>query len=144
MKIGSATTSDWQAILALLDRAALPIADLDGSHIAHFLAAHDGEVLAGTVAIEPFGSTGLLRSLIVDATFRREGLGRTLTQSAEIRARELGLTSLFLLTTTAAPFFDRSGYTRIDRSEAPSEVQRSAEFASLCPSSAVCMRKGLA
>ena len=144
MNIGPATADDWQGILNLLDRANLPIADLNGTHLQHFLIARDGAALAGAVAVQPFGSIGLLRSLVVDPAFRNEGVGKVLVHAAEALACDAGLSSLTLLTTTAASFFDRLGYARIEHDEAPSDVQGSAEFARLCPSTAVCMRKTLA
>lgn len=144
MKIGPATANDWQGIMNLLDRANLPIADLNDTQLPHFLVARDGAALAGAVAVQPFGSIGLLRSLVVDSAFRGEGVGKILVHTAETLARDSGLSSLILLTTTAAPFFDRLGYARIERDEAPSGVHGSAEFTRLCPSNAICMRKPLA
>jgi amino-acid N-acetyltransferase len=44
-----------------------------------------------------------------------------------------------LLTTTAAPFFTRFGFTSAARDAAPAALRATAEFASLCPASAVCM-----
>jgi amino-acid N-acetyltransferase len=58
-------------------------------------------------------------------------------------ARADGARQLVLLTETAQPFFVQLGYQVIERDDAPGEVKRSAEFASLCPASAVCMTKSL-
>jgi amino-acid N-acetyltransferase len=46
---------------------------------------------------------------------------------------------LFLLTTTAAPFFARRGFAPVKRSTAPEAMTKSPQFASLCPSTAACM-----
>jgi amino-acid N-acetyltransferase len=144
MNIRSATADDWSRIVTLLDSAGLPIADLDGTQVANFLVAYDGSVVTGAVAVESFGSAGLLRSLVVDAGFRGEGLGRRLTEAAELHAHRHRLTTLFLLSTTAASFFEQRGYVASDRLLAPAEVQNSAEFARLCPASAICLSKALA
>jgi len=48
---------------------------------------------------------------------------------------------MYLLTTTAEAFFELLGFRRIERHAAPPEIQRSAEFSSLCPSSATVMAK---
>jgi amino-acid N-acetyltransferase len=47
------------------------------------------------------------------------------------------------LTETAQAFFQRLGYTAIDRARVSDHVKQSAEFRSLCPDSAVCMSKAL-
>ena len=41
----------------------------------------------------------------------------------------------------ATAFFERLGFERIERSEAPAELLASAEFARLCPASAICLRR---
>jgi amino-acid N-acetyltransferase len=48
-----------------------------------------------------------------------------------------------LLTQTAEAFFERHGYQVADRDHVPDEIKQSAEFQSLCPSSAICMTKSL-
>ena len=81
--------------------------------------------------------------LAVDAA-RPEG-GRTpLARSPMERvARAAQISRLVLLTQTAADFFEHRGYRVIERSSAPEQMQGSAEFRSLCPSSAACMAKSL-
>jgi len=138
-----ATTGDAAAIRRLLADNRLPVDDLDSAAIA-FLVASEDERLVGVVGIEPFGGAGLLRSLAVTPTARRNGLGQALVATAEAYAREdAGLSELVLLTTTAAPFFARRGYVDIPRAATPLDVQASAEFKSICPASATCMRKFL-
>lgn len=51
--------------------------------------------------------------------------------------------ALYLLTTTAAPFFARHGYAVIERDHAPAPLQAAAEFAGLRPASAICVPKTL-
>jgi amino-acid N-acetyltransferase len=55
----------------------------------------------------------------------------------------LGVRSIYLLTTTAEVFFKRLGYERIERSRAPPSIERTREFASLCPASSAFMIKQL-
>ena len=59
-------------------------------------------------------------------------------------AAALGLERLWLLTTTAADFFERMGFQRTDRDSAPPAVRSSAQFAGLCPAGATCLRCDLA
>jgi hypothetical protein len=51
--------------------------------------------------------------------------------------------ALYLLTATAESFFEHRGYRRIDRAKAPSAIQSTREFASLCPASSAFMIKQL-
>ena len=51
--------------------------------------------------------------------------------------------ALYLLTTTAVPFFERMGFAAIDRAEAPPAIAATREFATYCPESAVLMRRRL-
>ena len=54
-------------------------------------------------------------------------------------ARRRGIAQLFLLTTTAADYFPRFGFTRMPREQVPQALQASAEFNGACPTSAVFM-----
>jgi amino-acid N-acetyltransferase len=97
--------------------------------------------MVGSVGLERFGRKGLLRSLVVARTARDVGIGGQLLTHAENLARASGISELWLLTTTAAPFFRRAGYAEGDRSRAPKELQGSTQFAQLYPASADCMAK---
>ena len=50
-----------------------------------------------------------------------------------------GLREVFLLTTSAADYFPRFGFVRLNRREVPSDIQASALFQA-CPRTAVAMR----
>lgn len=138
--IDCAADSQRPAIRSLLRSAHLPVDDLDRAAIEFWTARHAGE-LVGVVGVERLDNYGLLRSLAVSAGRRGSGLGQALVRVAEEHARARGLAGLVLLTTTAATFFARRGYVVIPRADAPEAVKRSAEFASICPASAVCMEK---
>jgi amino-acid N-acetyltransferase len=100
-------------------------------------------VVQGVVGLEPAGRSALLRSLAVHPSARGSGYGTALMQAAEAHGRSLGMDALYLLTTTAAAFFQQRGYKPIPRDEAPSAIARTDEFARLCPSTATCMQKSL-
>jgi len=136
--------SDIAAIRVLLSAAALPTADLDTAPALRFWVAVDGQLIAGAIGLECYGTAGLLRSLAVAPSHRNRGLGAALVETLEREARADGATLLVLLTETAEPFFGRLGYRATERAQVPVEIKRSAEFASLCPASAVCMSKPLA
>lgn len=134
---------DDLAIRALLEAAGLPIADLSPGLLERFLVARADGVVVGAVGLELFGQYGLLRSLVVHPAQRGFGLGAAMVAQLERLARAAGGEELYLLTTSAAPFFQARGYRPLDRSQVPSPVAPSAEFRGLCPSSAVCLCKRL-
>lgn len=130
-------------ILDLLRASGLPTDDLSEASAADFrVVERDGRVV-GCVAVEAYGDAGLLRSLAVAEEARGAGLGGRLVEAAEALARERRLGALYLLTTTAAPFFEARGYVPVNRADVPDAVRRSAEFCSVCPASAACLGKTL-
>ena len=141
--IGSASAEDLIAIRALLERSGLPTSDLESARPEFAVIHQDGEVVAAG-ALQRFGASALLRSVVVGPDRRRSGLGRTIVSELERLARAGGSSRLILLTETAADFFARQGFAAIARSSAPEDMQASEEFRSLCPSSAICMAKDLA
>src|SRR5258706_15902364 len=105
MKIPAARRNDLDAIRALLAENDLPTSDVDASLLNDFLVAEDASgALVGSIGLERFGSTALLRSLAVAQTARNGGLGSNLLSQAESLARESGVSELWLLTTTVANF----------------------------------------
>jgi N-acetylglutamate synthase-like GNAT family acetyltransferase len=140
--IREAGHDDLDAIRRLLERNALPTADLATSRPA-FLVAEGGPGIVGAGGLEAFGATGLLRSVVVEESMRGTGLGHALVDAVERAAGRRGLTELVLLTETAREFFAGLGYAEIARGAVPAALRESAEFRSLCPQTARCMRKRL-
>jgi amino-acid N-acetyltransferase len=131
------------ATTALLGTLGLPASDLTDEHLKDFLFCGSPHNLTAVVGLEIFQVDGLLRSLAVAPSAQRTGLGSTLVRHAERRARERGVRALYLLTHTAQPFFERLGYRVVAREACPASIQSSAEFARLCPASAVLLMKVL-
>jgi len=127
--------------LSLLGNASLPVSDIDAT-VELFALQTDNE-LAGTIGWQTNGTTGLLRSLSVKEGRRRNGFGEALVSFLETHARQSGVRSLYLLTTIAASFFSKQGFVVINRSEAPLFIQQTTEFKSICPASAIVMKKEL-
>lgn len=136
-------SADLPAVLALLQYAGLPTADLSTSDLQMWLVEAE-DALVGVIALERFGSEALLRSLAVVPEFRKLGVGRRLVARLEEDACAEGVKRLVLLTETAEAFFRSLGYSVIDRSSVGAAGKQSAEFQSLCPVSAICMSKRLA
>jgi amino-acid N-acetyltransferase len=132
---------DPAAVRNLLTAAGLPTADLTAAPLADFWGCGDGADLIGVVGLEIYGTVALLRSLAVAPAWQGQGLGSALVAHAEQAARQRGIAALYLLTTTAEAFFARRGYVRLPREAAPPVLHRTAEFAALCPASAVCLTK---
>jgi amino-acid N-acetyltransferase len=127
----------------MLSASDLPIDDID-EHIARFvLAKWDGATI-GSVAVEYAGAAGLLRSLCVTPIHRGQTVGAQLLAAIEARATARGIRELYLLTTNSAAFFEHHGFFwRTSREEVPDGIRSAAQFRTLCPSTAACMRKTL-
>jgi amino-acid N-acetyltransferase len=126
----------------MLDEEGLPTADIDTTIECLFLASLDGEFV-GIGGIEPSPPDGLLRSLVIRRSVRGQGHGEALCEALEAEARKQGIDTLYLLTTTAAEFFAKLGYTEIGRATVPETIRSTAQFADLCPDTAVCLKKSL-
>lgn len=142
-RIGIREQPSLPMVVALLEAEGLPASDLTEAHIEHFFLAQCGESLIGLVGLEICAPDALLRSLVVTGDECRKGLGSMLVRHAEGHAAAHQVQSIYLLTTTAGPFFRRLGYKGIDRSRAPPGIRTTREFASLCPASAAFLVKHL-
>ena len=135
--------ADLAQVRALLEDSDLPYKDLTRAHIDDFLSLYDGERLVGCVGLERYEENGLLRSLAVASGYHGQGHGSRLLAAIEAQAAFEGVRTLYLLTITAEAYVSARGYHITERSQVPEVVGASSEFQSLCPSSAVCMRKSL-
>ena len=108
-----------------------------------FLLALHNDRPVGMIGLESYAECGLLRSLYVDDASRGLGLGSKLVSALEAQVADDGMQELWLLTIDADPFFARHNYEVMQRVDAPTAVQHSAEFSSLCPGDAVLMCKRL-
>jgi len=129
--------------VSLLQAHGLPVSDLTDELLEHFFFVGSRESPAALVGLELHGADALLRSLIVSENRRSRGLGSALVEHAERYAAAKGVRSMYLLTTSAELFFRSLGYERIERSQAPTSIQRTREFSDLCPASSSFMVKSL-
>lgn len=144
MQIRNANKADLGTIQNLLSENDLPVEDVSTTLIEGFLVAEDARgTVVGSGGLEQIGSSVLLRSLALTQEWRGTGVARKLVELLEDNARSLGQQEVWLLTTTAERFFERAGYERVNRDEVPSDVRLCTQFAVLCPSTALCMRKRL-
>ena len=143
MVIHAADASDLPAVRRLLETQHLPLDGID-EHVSTMVVAREGSEVVGAAAVELYADGALLRSVVVDPMVQGQGLGHRLSDAALRIAKERGIRTAFLLTTTAERFFPTLGFEPIARADVPASVQASIEFQSACPASAVVMRKRLA
>ena len=105
------------------------------------LCSDCGGTLVGFAGLQQFDSFALLRSVVVFPGARTQANGTRIVNWLAAEADQRGANELFLLTTTAADFFEKRGFRPVDRNEAPAAIASTAEFTSLCPASAVFMRR---
>lgn len=137
-----ATAADWPAIETLLVEARLP---LDGArdHLDTFLVGVTACAIVCCGGLEIHEDAALLRSVVVAPHLRGTGAGDRLAAALAELARSQNAAALYLLTTTAAPFFAKRGFTQVERASVPPALHRSREFQGACPASATLMALSL-
>jgi len=138
----AASAADLDLIRATLSASDLPFDDID-EHVGEFILARCEGATIGTVAVQYTGQAALLRSLCVVRDHRGRAIGTQLLAAIETKVARRGVLELYLLTTSAGAFFERLGFSMTSRSDAPPGIRSTAQFLTLCPSTAVCMRKNL-
>lgn len=126
----------------LLKAAHLMTEDIDLDNHQLYGEIKDGNLVA-VAALEVYDKIALLRSVAVHNNHKHAGLGKAIVIDVEKTASLNGISNFYLLTETADKFFNKLGYTQIDRNNVPEEILQTTQFAELCPQSAVCMTKKL-
>lgn len=129
-------------LIAALEAAGLPADDLHEPG-RRFFRFEDDAGLIGYGGLEQIGPDVLIRSMVVVDDRRGTGLGAALLSWLETEAADRKASALYLLTTSAADFFQRYGYAVLPRSTAPTAIAASHQFSILCPDSAAFMFKDL-
>ncbi|MCC6539896.1 MAG: GNAT family N-acetyltransferase [Bryobacterales bacterium] len=142
MDLRLCTRQEYAELVTFLASRKLSDAGLAACLDTTWIARESGRIV-GSVALELYGAAGLLRSVAVSADHASQGLGGQLVSAALELARQRGLTQLYLLTETAAPFFARRGFHAVDRARVPEPIHASAQFASACPQSALAMMRAV-
>jgi len=142
MNIIQANQTHRQAIIELLKTEKLPVEDLPGNLDHFFVASMDGDVI-GAIGLEQYPPFGLLRSMVVRKDYRNQKVAAALVETQEKHASRLKIDWIYLLTETASTYFTKKGYKPVERLEVPDAIQQSTEFSSVCPVSAIVMKKAL-
>lgn len=138
----TASAGDLPIILELLSDNHLPYAGV-ADHLERFLLEFADGQLIGCAGLELHGISALLRSVAVSLDQRSSGLGARLVNAQITVARDLGATSVSLLTTAAETYFPRFGFAIVPRSMLPPALSDSLELRGACPDSAICMHRSL-
>jgi amino-acid N-acetyltransferase len=142
MKVIQANQTHRPAIIELLKAEKLPVDDLPGNLDHFFVAVIDGEII-GAIGLELYPPFGLLRSMVVQREYRNQKIAAVLVETLEKHAIDVEISWVYLLTETASAYFDKRNYQQIERRDVPDEIKGSTEFSSVCPVSAIVMRKSL-
>ena len=128
-----------EPIINLLKENALPVDDI-GDNTLLFGFLNDDE-LSGSAGLEVFEDCALIRSISIQKKLQGKGYGVMLQKELEQIALSRNIRCLYLLTTTAEGFFKKQGFMTIQRDEVPASIRATSEFSSVCPSSAIVMKK---
>ncbi|MFX0077978.1 MAG: arsenic resistance N-acetyltransferase ArsN2 [Candidatus Hermodarchaeota archaeon] len=134
------------AVLQLLETVDLPTEGVK-EHFISFLVGlethadspDDAQVIA-CVGLELYIPSALLRSLAIHPSYQGKGLGKKMVEAASSWAKKHNVRQLFLLTDSAVDFFNKLGFTDINRDQVPQDIRQSIEFTKLCPT-APCLTK---
>jgi len=137
-----ASDSDLSDIVKLLQNNDLPITDITNSDIQLFVGTYNN-VLVGVIGIEIYSSTGLLRSLAVDDSFKKLNIGTTLINRLFNNSKLRNIKDVYLLTETAEKYFEKFNFQSIDRSNVPDIIMETQEFKEICPVSATVMHRNI-
>lgn len=124
-----------QDLQAALQAVGLPIDDLEQTGRVFFRFADQGQIV-GFGGLEPYGDCALLRSVVVLPDQRRRGYGEAVARQMLDQASREGARTVYLLTESAAAFFEDLGFVKVERTAAPAAILQTCQAASLCPASA--------
>jgi amino-acid N-acetyltransferase len=140
IEIITASNDHRPQIISLLKEEKLPFEDIFSGPDHFFVAVIDTIVIAA-IGLEQYDQFGLLRSLVVKDTYRNRRIANKLINELIMKAKNIGIQRLYLLTETAMDYFKRNGFEIIKRSEVPEALLNASEFKFACPKSAIVMTK---
>lgn len=139
LKLRPAEPADSEYIKRLLAHNDLPVADISETLTDLYVCEMETRRV-GVGGLERHQGAGLVRSVAIEESARGNGYGTRVSNELLARARSAGISTVYLLTTTADEFFDSLGFEEVTRETVPPSIQDTTEFSDLCPSTAVCMK----
>lgn len=134
----------WErdGVKAALTRAGLPADDIGAPDVLVWRFERN-DVPVGFGGLEVHGEAALLRSLVTLPPVRNRGIGTAMVEVIEVEAVARQVRALYLLTKDDVRLFARAGYVPCQRDDVPDAIRNTAQFATLCPATAVVMFKKL-
>ena len=105
-------TRDLARVRVMLARGGLTTDGIEW-RAACYLVAYIGDDAVGVVGVEPKIDAALIRSLYVDESMRRRGIGGALVAAARKAAHTRGARHLYCFSTGAKRLFEWHGYTMV-------------------------------
>ncbi len=134
---------DISEVELLLRGCSLPNSDLQENYQVQLFGVYHNAQLIACVGVELYDNSALLRSLAVIPEYRKEGIGKKLSEYAEKYCKQNSVNKIYLLTETADTYFEKLGYSIQKRDTAPGSIKGTAQFSGLCPESSRFMKKQL-
>ncbi|SMQ68377.1 Acetyltransferase (GNAT) family protein [Devosia lucknowensis] len=125
--------------VAALSSAKLPVDDVGEAGRSFFRFEKDG-CLLGYGGFELYDRDALLRSIVVPEESRGAGAGRMVAEGMLREIGNAGGKRVYLLTTSAATFFEHLGFVLTDRADAPATILGTRQASSICSSATLLSR----
>lgn len=129
------------AVTKLLHASGLPTDDVGALDLSLFIVEESGDCVEAVGGLERVADTALLRSVATAEASRGKGLATRIVQELERIAARSSIQELYLLTESAAGYFESLGYETRKREEVPQSIRESRQFSALCPDTATVMAK---
>jgi N-acetylglutamate synthase-like GNAT family acetyltransferase/SAM-dependent methyltransferase len=137
-KIETLAPHHLEAVKNLLAAVRLPEVGREDAPSLDFVVAVSEGIVVGCAGVEVHADQGLLRSVAVHPSHRGHGIGDTLVLDRVHWARARGLAALHAVTLIPS-YFERLGFVRTRRSDAPAELLSTPTFQGLCPDTATLL-----
>jgi len=105
-------TRDLAIVRAMLERSGMTTEGIEWP-AACYIVAYLGDEAVGVIGVEPKIDAALIRSLWVNESMRRRGIGSALLAAARKAAHTRGARHLYLFGADAGGFFERRGFTAV-------------------------------
>jgi len=122
-KIGDATEmhhliNDFAARGEMLPR---PLSQIYENIRDYYVVRQEGHVIACVALHVSWADLAEIKSVAVREEYQKKGIGEKLVAACLKEAQELGIPNVFCLT-YAAPFFQKCGFSLVDKKELPHKV----------------------
>ncbi len=126
--VRKAKEQDLLMLQKLLAKAGVREAGI-AEHVEHFLVVTDGaNRIIGTVGIEKYEESGLLRSLVLDSTIWTARLSLEFLEVALHYAKEQNISSIYLCSKGTNALFHELGFRPINLEDVPFPIRKSSHF----------------